>query len=151
MKNMSNRADQWIISPLLISVLYWFIDGALYFLNGYFPSTKIWIITETVCMPALACAVLLLVNKKWSKAKRDILIVGFMATLAIWLISPFFMLFMSTFSEKGMIPLQGLGWLIVAFPMTAIMAASYSGGLYGLFATTIILPLATVILRLRQR
>ncbi len=146
---MNNNIRRWLISPLIVACLYWLFDGVLYFASSLFPSIKIWIIAKTICLPILSVAAITLITNTWTNSKKDILIIGFMATLAIWLVSSFYMLFMSAFSEKGMMPILGVTWLIIYFPMTAIMAATYSGGLWGLFATTIMLPTATIILRLK--
>jgi hypothetical protein len=71
-------------------------------------------------LPILSVAAIVLIITTWAKSKKDILIIGFMSTRAIWLLSSFYMLFMSAFSEKGMMPILGLTWLILYFPMTAI-------------------------------
>ncbi|MCK9419316.1 MAG: hypothetical protein M0R70_08065 [Nitrospirae bacterium] len=146
---MNNNVRRWLITPIIVACLYWSFDGILYFASSLLPSIKTWIITKTICLPILSVVVFALIITTRTKSKKDILIIGFMATLAIWLLSSFYMLFMSAFSEKGMMPILGVAWLIIYFPMTAIMAATYSGGLWGLFATTIILPTATIILRIK--
>ena len=146
---MNNNVRRWLIIPLIVACLYWLFDGVLYFASSLFPSIQTWIIIKTICLPLLAVAAVTFIISNWIKSKNDILIIGFMATLAIWLLSSFYMLFMSAFSEKGMMPILGVAWLILYFPMTAIMAATYSGGLWALFTTTIILPTATIILRIK--
>jgi hypothetical protein len=144
---MNNGIRQWIINPLIIGGTFWLTDGLLYFSARFFTSTRAWIIIKTISLPVLTLAVFILVVNKRTESKRDILLSAFVGLLFIWLLSAVYMFVMSAFSDKGIMPLQGLGWLFIGFPMTAIEASTYSGGLFGLLATSIGLPLVAIFIK----
>jgi hypothetical protein len=144
---MNNSIRQLIINPIIVAVAFWGTDGLLSFPEMFFISSKAWIITKSICLPVLTIVALFIIANKWTRTRRDIIISGFMALFWIWFSSGFYLLVMSAFSETGIMSLQGLGWLLLVFPLTAIEVSSYSGGIFGLIATSVALPIAAITIK----
>jgi hypothetical protein len=140
---MNTKINISILSLFLGGCAFWFAE-ALFSLLGQTLSGKLWIITQTICLPLISIAALLLIAKKFKP--KGIIIIAFSMVFGIWVLSPFYMYFMSIFSEKGIMDLKGLGWLLIAFPMSAVMASTYSGGLFALIAASVALPIAGIII-----
>jgi hypothetical protein len=124
-------------------IAFWLGEG-LFSLLGQILSGKAWIISQTICLPLIVLALLLFIAKKFKP--KDIIMNAFSMVFGIWALSPFYMYVMSIFSEKGIMELKGLGWLLIAFPMSAVMASTYSGGLFALITVSVILPIAGIII-----
>jgi hypothetical protein len=148
---MNNSPRQWLINPLLIGSAFWLTDGLLYFSNGLCTSIKAWIIIKTTSLPVLTIAVFTVIVNKWTASKRDVLVSGFAGLLFIWLLSAVYLFCMSALSARGIMSFKELGWLLLGFPMTAIEVSSYSGGLWGLIATSICLPIAALLIEKKGR
>lgn len=142
---MKDSIKHWIMNAFIIGFAFWATDGLLSFMGGIL-STKIWIIIKTIALPVVSVAVLKVITNRGTQTALDISASAFLSVLALWILSPLYLIIMSIFSEKGIMELKDLGWLLFAFPVTAIMVSTYSGGLMGMILASFILPTAGIIM-----
>jgi len=141
-----NSVMRWILSPILIGIIFWFTDGLLSYCGGIL-STKAWIITKTIALPAVSIVVLLAVVRKGAFFPNVIPALSFLGVIAVWVLGPIYVLFMGLLFGRGatLMELKELPMLIF-YPLATISAATYSGGLGGLILTAICLPVAGMII-----
>ena len=144
---MNKSIQKWFVHPVLIAGVFWTIDGLLYFAHNFFPTAMLWIITKTILLTICPVLVLVLISKKWAGKRWDIIITSLVSVFCIWFLSAFYFLVMTLFSKNGILPLKALGWALLGFPFAAIEVSTYSGGLFGLFAVTIVLPVASLVMK----
>jgi len=140
---MKTNNNQRLLSLFLGGGVFWFAE-ALFSLIGNNLTAKTWIIIQTISLPLISIAVLLITAIKFKP--EGVILNAFSMVFGIWVLSPFYMYIMSMFSEKGVMELKGLGWLLIAFPISAIEASTYSGGLFALIAASVALPIAGIII-----
>ena len=134
-----------MLALVIGGLLFWSIDGLMNLL-GEALSTKIWIGLKSLLLPTLSVTCFQLLIRKLKAEKEDFLVIASFMVVGIWLLSPFYLCVLGIFSETGM-NLKSLGWLLIVFPMTAVMVSTYSGGLLGLILVTIVLPLASILMK----
>lgn len=107
----------------------------------------IWIITKTIFLTICPVLVLVLISKKWAGTRRDIMITSLVSVFCIWFLSAFYFLVMTLFFKNGILPLKALSWSLLGFPFAAIEVSTYSGGLFSLLSVTLVLPVASLVVK----
>ncbi len=146
-----NAVMRWILSPILIGIIFWFTDGLLSYCGGIL-STKAWIITITIALPAVSIVVLLAVVRKGAFSPDVIPALSFLGVMVVWVLGPVYVLFMGLLFGRGvtLMELKALPMLIF-YPLAIISAATYSGAFFGLILTSICLPVAGMIIESKLR
>jgi len=142
-----NGIMRWILSPILIGIIFWFTDGLLSYCGGIL-STKAWIITKTIALPAVSIVVLLAVVRKGGFSPNVIPALSFLGVIGVWVLGPFYLVAMAFIFGKGftLMELKSFLWVMIYLPMSTIEVSGYSGAFFGLILTSIVLPIAGMII-----
>ena len=123
------------------AVVFWCCDALLTLLAWVLPVT-LWIVLKTCCLPLATLGSYIYFSKHWRfpihAPVRPLLML-----FGIWLFGPPYLCVLSFFSGKGNIPLEGLGDMMLYFPMVTFSMSAYSGALFALIITSVLLLVFT--------